>query len=139
MEAEIAELATRGATALVGLMVTEAWARVKPRFAALFGRDREEEVTQELDEIQREIAEAPETRDAQVPQWQRRLRLVLQNNPEAATRLRQILDEFTPKSTEQPSTVIHNELKDMTVHGSVIQVGQGKVVQADTINGNLNF
>ncbi|WBP89805.1 hypothetical protein [Kitasatospora cathayae] len=139
METEIADLATRGATALVGLMVTEAWARVKPRFAALFGRDREEEISQELDEIQSEIAEAPEARDAQVPQWQRRLRLLLQNNPEAATQLRQILDEFTSKSPEQPSTVIHNELKDMTVHGSVIQVGKGKVVQADTINGNLNF
>lgn len=131
MEAEIADLATRGATALVGLMVTEAWAQVKPRFAALFGRNREEEVSQELDEIQGEITEDPEGRDAQVPQWQRRLRLLLQNDPEALAQLRQILDEFAPNAPAQTSTVIHNNLKDNTVHGNVIQSG--------TINGNVSF
>ncbi|MFJ9842751.1 hypothetical protein ACIRYZ_20185 [Kitasatospora sp. NPDC101155] len=125
MEAEIAELATRGATALVGLMVTEAWTRVKPRFAALFGRDREEEVTQELDEIQVEIAEDPEGVDGQVPQWQRRLRLALRNNPEAVAELQAILNEFSPRLPQQEtgSTYIHNEIKDGTYNESVIQSG----------------
>ncbi|GHF68498.1 hypothetical protein GCM10018790_52970 [Kitasatospora xanthocidica] len=137
MEAEITDLATRGATALVGLMVTEAWARVRPRFAALFGRDQEEDVSLELDEIQGEISEDPGLSEGEATQWKRRLRRALQNNPEAIAELRSLLDEFSPQQAEQPANVIHNELKDMTVHGNVVQVG--KSVRADTINGNLNF
>ncbi|MFD8756194.1 hypothetical protein ACFV0O_35230 [Kitasatospora sp. NPDC059577] len=140
MEAEITELATRGATALVGLMVSEAWTRARPRFAALFGRDREEEVSLELDEIQAEIAEDPGSGEDQASQWQRRLRLVLRSNPEAVAELRAILDEFGGQPSEQAPVVYRNELKDMTVHGNVFQVGNaGKVVTAETINGDLTF
>ncbi|MFJ9772122.1 hypothetical protein ACIRVF_12870 [Kitasatospora sp. NPDC101157] len=137
MEAELVELATRGATTVVGLMATEAWAQLKPRVAALFGRGREEEVAQELDEIRAEITEDPESIDAHVPEWQARLRRLLRNDPEAVARLRAILDEFTPDAPSRPAAVVHNELRDMTVRGNVIQ--GGKVVQAETINGNLNF
>ncbi len=127
MEAEITELATRGATALVGLMVTEAWARVRPRFAALFGRDRAEEVSLELDEIQGEIAEDPESSTGQTSQWQRRLRLALRNNPDAVAELRSILDEFEPKVPEQATTVnyINNTHNGggSTYNEAVIQAG----------------
>ncbi|MFJ8624454.1 hypothetical protein ACIRD3_16620 [Kitasatospora sp. NPDC093550] len=140
MEAEITDLATRGATALVSLMVSEAWSRVRPRFAALFGRDREEEVSLELDEIQAEIAEDPEIGEGQASQWQRRLRLALRNNPDAVAELRSILDEFDDQTPEQAPVVYRNELKDMTVHGSVFQIGKAeKVVKAETINGDLTF
>ncbi|MFD7454821.1 hypothetical protein [Kitasatospora sp. NPDC059827] len=124
MEAEIAELATRGATALVGLMVTEAWAQVKPRFAALFGRNREE-VSQELDEIQEEITEDPEGGEGQTSQWQRRLRIALRNNPDAAAELQAILDEFAPKLPQQEvgSTYINNTISGGTHSGTTIMTG----------------
>ncbi|WP_030245006.1 hypothetical protein [Streptomyces sp. NRRL S-350] len=126
MEAEITELATRGATALVGLMVTEAWSRVRPRFAALLGRDREEEVGQELEEIRIEVADDPEEGAAQASQWQRRLRLTLRNNPEAVAELRAILDEFDPNRPEQEagSTYVYNTIKDGTHSGTTIQAGR---------------
>ncbi|MEU1284598.1 hypothetical protein [Kitasatospora sp. NPDC005856] len=127
MDAEITDLATRGATALVGLMVTEAWTRFRPRFAALFGRDREEDVSLELDEIQAEIAEDPESGEGQSSQWQRRLRLALRNNPDAVAELRAILDEFEPKATEQATNVtyINNTLNggNSTYSGTVIMAG----------------
>ncbi|MER7752398.1 hypothetical protein [Kitasatospora sp. NPDC097643] len=125
MEAEITELATRGATALVSLMVTEAWAQVRPRFAALFGRNREEEVSQELDEIQGELAEDPQSGETQVPQWERRLRLALRNNPESVAQLQAILEEFNPKPPqhEPGATIINNTINHGTHSGNVIMTG----------------
>ncbi|MFI9159083.1 hypothetical protein ACIGXI_12850 [Kitasatospora aureofaciens] len=35
------------------------------------------------------------------------------------------------------AAVVHNELRDMTVHVNVIQGGQ--IIQAETSNGNPNF
>ncbi|MEV7185164.1 hypothetical protein [Kitasatospora sp. NPDC093102] len=143
MDPELTDIATRGATALAGLMVTSAWDRVKPRVAAMFGR-RAESVSEELDETQAELAAVPDgDRESAIQsaqgEWQPKLRRLLASDPAMAAELKSILDEFAPEAAEQALTVYHNELKDMTVHGTVIQVGKGKVVQADTINGNLNF
>ncbi|MFJ7907620.1 hypothetical protein [Kitasatospora sp. NPDC096204] len=143
MDPELTDIATRGAAALAGLMVTSAWDRVKPRVAAMFGH-RADSISEELDETQAELAAAPDNgRESALQsaegEWQPKLRRLLVNDPAMAAELRSILDEFAPKATEQAPIVYHNELKDMTVHGTVLQVGHGKVVQADTINGDLNF
>ncbi|MBD0674104.1 hypothetical protein [Streptomyces sp. CBMA156] len=129
MDAEITEIATRGATALAGLMVTSAWDRVRPRVAALFGR-RADSVSEELDEAQAELVAAREgdgesaARSVQ-GEWEPKLRRLLANDPAAVAELQAILDEFAPKPAERPN-VVHNELKDMTVSGGI-------VIQAGTI------
>ncbi|MFI8456812.1 hypothetical protein [Kitasatospora sp. NPDC085464] len=142
MDPEFTDIATRGATALAGLMVTSAWDRVKPRVAAMFG-GRAESISEDLDETRAEVAAAPEdSRESAIRsaqgEWQPKLRRLLADNPAMAEELQAILDEFIPKRPEQV-TVYHNELKDMTVHGTVLQVGHGKVVTTETINGDLNF
>ncbi|MFJ4188025.1 hypothetical protein [Kitasatospora sp. NPDC089509] len=143
MDAEITEIATRGATALAGLMVTSAWERVKPRVAAMFGR-KAESVSEELDATRDELvaAQPGDTESAALSaqgEWEPKLRRLLAADPALVAELRSILDEFGPKQAEPGTTVYHNELKDMTVHGTVIQVGHGKVAQVETINGDLNF
>ncbi|MBV6698365.1 hypothetical protein [Kitasatospora aureofaciens] len=125
MEAEIVQLAASGASALLGLMVNEAWSQVKPRFARLFGQGREEDVAEELEETRTELVEAREdgesaTRGAQA-EWERRLRRALRD-PEAVTQLRAILKEFTPETPEQAPGSVHNEISgNATVHGKVVQ------------------
>ncbi|MFJ6620322.1 hypothetical protein ACIQOW_22475 [Kitasatospora sp. NPDC091335] len=129
MDAEITEIATRGATALAGLMVTSAWDRVRPRVAALFGR-RADSVSEELDEARAELVAAREgdgesaARSVQ-GEWEPKLRRLLANDPAVVAELQAVLDEFAPKPAERPN-VVHNELKDMTVSGGI-------VIQAGTI------
>lgn len=128
MDAEITEIATRGATVLAGLMVTSAWDRVKPRVAAMFGR-RAESVAEELDETQAELIAAQEgdsesaARSAQ-GEWEPKLRRLLANDPAMVTQLLAILDEFAPKQGDQAAnvTIINNTIKDGN-HQNVIQAG----------------
>ncbi|MQS11480.1 hypothetical protein F7Q99_04060 [Streptomyces kaniharaensis] len=132
MEAEIVQLAASGASALVGLMVNEAWSQVKPRFAALFGRGREADVAEELEETREELVEAAENGDESAArgaqaEWERRLRRALRD-PQVATRLQGILDEFAQKRPEQAAGSVHNEISG---NARV----EGKVVQAHTIHG----
>ncbi|MFF4379625.1 hypothetical protein [Kitasatospora sp. NPDC001547] len=135
MDAEITEIATRGATALAGLMVTSAWERVKPRVAAMFGR-RAESVSEELDETQAELIATPEDGRESAAQsaqgeWEPKLRRLLANDPAMVAELRSILDEFAPVRPEQVPGTVHNEIGgNARIHG--------KVVQAHTIN-SLNL
>ncbi|WP_063832309.1 MULTISPECIES: hypothetical protein [Streptomyces] len=144
LDAEITEIATRGAAALAGLMVTSAWERVKPRIAAMFGH-KAESVSEELDETHAELVAAQEGDSESAAQsaqgeWAPKLRRLLAGNPAMVDELRSILDEFAPEPPEEATTVYHNELKNTTVHGTVLQVGNaGKVVHTETVNGNLNF
>ncbi|MFE7532124.1 hypothetical protein ACFU7Y_41470 [Kitasatospora sp. NPDC057542] len=129
MDPELTDIATRGATALAGLMVTSAWDRVKPRVAAMFGR-RAESISEELDETQAELAATPDGgRESAIQsaqgEWQPKLRRLLANDPAMAAELQAILDEFAPKPTER-SNLLHNDLKDVTVSGGI-------VIQAGTI------
>ncbi|MFJ7247664.1 hypothetical protein ACIQWA_23945 [Kitasatospora sp. NPDC098652] len=144
MEAEIVQqMVTSGASSLAGLMATAAWQQVSSRVSRMFGRGEEDEAAgTELEVIRAEVLEAGDDEDALADQTavlRTRLRRLFREHPEAAEELREILAEFTP-SSPAAATVYNNELKEMTVHGTVIQAGQvGKLVQADTINGNLNL
>ncbi|RKT18830.1 hypothetical protein BX285_3262 [Streptomyces sp. 1114.5] len=131
LDAEITEIATRGATVLAGLMVTSAWERVRPRIAAMFGH-RAESVSEELDETQAELVAAQEgdsesaARSAQ-GEWAPKLRRLLAANPAMVTELRSILDEFEPEVSEQATTVnyitnTHNG-GGSTYNDTVIQAG----------------
>ncbi|MEU8516319.1 hypothetical protein AB0C76_32770 [Kitasatospora sp. NPDC048722] len=142
MEAEIVQqMVTSGASSLAGLMATAAWQQVSSRVSRMFGRGEEDEATTaELEVIRAEVVEAGDDEDAladQTAALRVRLRRLFRDHPEAADELRAIIEEFTQDSHAPASTVYHNKLKDMTVHGNVIQAG--KMVQSETINGNLNF
>lgn len=133
MEAEIAEIATRGATALVGLMATEAWARVKPRVAAMFGR-KAESVSEELDETQAELVAAQEggtegaARSAQ-GEWEPKLRRLLASDPAMVAELQAILDEFAPKRPEQAAGSTYNHLSGR------VDTGGGMLIMARDVQG----
>ncbi|MFI2609099.1 hypothetical protein [Kitasatospora sp. NPDC018619] len=133
MDPELTDIATRGATALAGLMVTSAWERVKPRIAAMFGR-RAEAVSEELDETQSELASAPEEgresalRSAQ-GEWQPKLRRLLAADPAMAAELQAILDEFAPAREEQAPVTVHNEISGNST------VNSDLVIQAGIIHG----
>lgn len=123
MEAEIAQLATSGATALVGLMTTEAWPQARSRFASLLGRGRAETVEADLDETRAELVEAQDddaAADAR-QEWQRRLHQVLQENPQAVDELLAILAEFAHTRPPAPGSVHLNNAISGTVQGRSIQ------------------
>ncbi|MFB7665389.1 hypothetical protein ACFC1R_15795 [Kitasatospora sp. NPDC056138] len=120
MEAEIAALATSGATTLVGLMATELWTQARGRFAALFGRDRATEIAEELDEV-REDLRSTGNGTAAAAEWARRLRRALAADPEAAEELRDLLAEFGPAA--EPGSV-RNVINGGTYRGIVVQSGR---------------
>ncbi|MGW2424811.1 NB-ARC domain-containing protein [Streptomyces sp. NPDC001709] len=102
MEAELGTLAAQGATALVGLMVADAWLRMKQgsrRFTGwLSGRGADDE----LDTSRAELAAARDSGDEEsaadrvAADWERRLLRILEDDPEAAGELRRLLAELLP-------------------------------------------
>ncbi|MFE9685921.1 hypothetical protein [Streptomyces sp. NPDC006285] len=130
MEAELAVLATSGATAIVQLMAQDAWVTTKDRVLALFGgrgRNGVEAVEPALDETRAVAAGGDDMCLAELAsQWQARLLVLLQQDPAAADQVRALV----AGSPDQTGSV-HN----------VISGGEmrGPVVQTRTINGGLHF
>ncbi|MEU9117641.1 hypothetical protein AB0D04_39405 [Streptomyces sp. NPDC048483] len=104
-------LASAG-TALVGLMVTEAWGqardgvvglwrRLRPADADAVGRDLEE-ARAELVEAREEGAAGEETERELAGEWQRRLLRVLREDPAAAEELQRVLE--AARGTLPPET-----------------------------------
>ncbi|MEV0371726.1 hypothetical protein AB0I10_18160 [Streptomyces sp. NPDC050636] len=94
-------LASAG-TALVGLMVTEAWGQAREGVVALWRRVRPADadaVGRDLDEARAELVEArtgaadgDATELELVGEWQRRLLRVLRDDPAAADELQRVLE-----------------------------------------------
>jgi hypothetical protein len=147
VDAELAALASSGATTLVGAMVSDAWAQVRDRVAGYFagrgGADPEAEpaaLAGELDAARDELAAARQQADAEAAadieaEWRARLRRLLRSDPEAANGLRALLAELEPLAAAAAPPAVHNE-----VHNSIAGGTQhGPVVQAHTISGPLTF
>lgn len=119
MDTGLEELATSGASTLVGLMVTDLWNQVRGRIAALLRRDK---AGAELERSRRELTAARQAGDsvavAQVEaQWRSRLRGILARDPQAVAELRALLDEFG-----QPAGAVakaESHFHDSTFHGPV--------------------
>ncbi|MFD0568903.1 hypothetical protein ACFQ0T_05945 [Kitasatospora gansuensis] len=110
---------TAATTSLVGAMTTSAWQTLRGRVAALFGRDREADVTAELETIREEVEADGDDAAARV--WVRR---ALRENPELEAMLRQLLTEGQPQQ--------------INVRINTISGGQhGTTIMAGTINGNI--
>jgi plasmid stabilization system protein ParE len=131
MSAELTALAATGASTLVGLMVTDGWARAKGRLAAFLARrggpGEAEAVERELAEAAGELVAAREAEDRPLAEdieagWRLRLRRLLREDPEAAAHLRALLAELTAEAGAEPGgSVVHNSISGGEVHGSVFQ------------------
>ncbi|MFI0937864.1 hypothetical protein [Streptomyces sp. NPDC021020] len=125
MEAELAGLAASGATTVVGLMASDAWAQVRARLARFLARGgaegAEEAVSADLERSRGELAEARQARDAGVEddvraEWRLRLRRTLQADPAAADELRRMLAELAPEPQSTGATTYYTA---NTMHGGV--------------------
>ncbi|TDB81056.1 hypothetical protein [Micromonospora sp. KC721] len=98
----LVQLATSGATTLVGAAATDAWQQARLGFARLLGRGdagRQELVTARLDRLasaveQADAAERDLVRQQLLPAWQARLADLLEEDPAAAATLSGLRDEL---------------------------------------------
>jgi hypothetical protein len=127
VEAELAGLAASGATTLVGLMVSDAWAQARERVARFFARGADGSAAAgELQESQQELRSARESGDAEAAddveaEWRTRLRRLLRADPAAAEELRALLTELGPLANGGPAVVVHNTVSGGVQHGPVVQ------------------
>ncbi|WP_328332885.1 ATP-binding protein [Streptomyces sp. NBC_00455] len=142
MEAELAALASSGATALVGLMVSESWDRAKLRLARFFaqhGRPGPEGATDEdLQSARDELRSARQADDTGAAadieaEWRQRLRRALREDPAAARELRSLLTELAHEAGVEWDASPHAEISGGVQNGPVFQNTQihgGIVFQA---------
>ncbi|WP_063762252.1 hypothetical protein [Streptomyces sp. NRRL F-5123] len=134
MEAELAGLAASGATTVVGLMASDAWAQVRARLARFLARGgaegAEEAASADLERSRGELVEARQARDAGteddvLAEWRLRLRRTLQADPAAAEELRRMLAELAPESRAAGGTTYYtaNTTHGGVYHEAVIQAG----------------
>lgn len=133
MEAELSALASAGATALIGLMVSDSWSQAKGGLARLFGRDTSTDAPlEELESSRIEIRSAHLTHD--VPKlaeigdyWRARLESILRADTTAEEEVRRLLTTGAARPAGPVSNFHSGDVK----FGSVIQAGQ--------ISGDLNL
>ncbi|SHL95164.1 hypothetical protein [Actinacidiphila paucisporea] len=129
MEAELTALATSGATTVVGLMASDAWAQVRGRLARFFARGGEAgAVDAELEQSRQELTAARAADDDLAAgdveaEWRTRLRRTLGADPAAAEELRRLLAELDPAGAagQAPTSVVHNTFSGGVNHGVVMQ------------------
>ncbi|MCX4516351.1 MULTISPECIES: hypothetical protein [Streptomyces] len=137
MEAELTALAASGATAFVGLMVTEAWTQARGRVARFLARGEDVDVIDgELEESREELAAARAAADDEAvadveEEWRIRLRRALRANPEAADELRALIEELSPLGSAGPTVSVTNSISGGTQNGPVFQ---GQTFSALTFN-----
>jgi hypothetical protein len=129
MDTELVALASSGATTLVGLMVGDAWAQARTRFAALLGGGRparQEAAEEDLDEAREELLAARErdnggtAGEELAAEWRNRLRRALAADPAAVAELRALLAELTPQAQQPDAGSVHNEISGR-ISGPVVQ------------------
>ncbi|MEU6734771.1 hypothetical protein ABZ929_16460 [Streptomyces physcomitrii] len=130
MEAELAGLASSAATAVVGLMLSEAWEQGRSRLARFLGRGGGEaavaEVEEELRSSQRELVAARDSGDEEEAgdiqlAWRQRMRRALREDPEAAEELRRLLAELEAETGKGTGVTVTNTISGGVQHGPVIQ------------------
>lgn len=106
MEAELAALASSGATALVGAMATDGWEQARSGMGRLLGRGRarrQAAVEDLLDDDAELLAAAPlseraRTRDALTMRWQQQVESLLIELPQVAEELRALAARLAERS-----------------------------------------
>ncbi|WUH95913.1 hypothetical protein OG900_25330 [Streptomyces sp. NBC_00433] len=131
MEAELAAPATSGATTVVGLMASDAWAQVRGRLARFFARDGQAgAVDAELEQSRQEPAAARAAGDDLAAgdveaEWRTRLRRTLGADPAAAEELRLLLAELNAAdpACQAPTSIVHDNVSGGVNHGVVMRAG----------------
>jgi hypothetical protein len=115
------QLTTTAASALVTVMVTQAWNGIKTMTARFLARDKpESEALAELETTRELVLADPDARSSVQKLWQRRLASLLEAYPEAATDLQTLLQEISQSNVEvQPVSGIQNS---GSAGGSIYQV-----------------
>lgn len=136
MEAELAALATSGATAVVALMASDGWNAVRSRIVGLLRRDSEvhedaDRIEAELESQRGEAAAARDAGDSTViadleAVWRMTLRRLLVEDPSKAAVLRELVGEGSPTAGS-----VHN-----TINGGEFRQA---VIQAGNINGDVHL
>ncbi|MGW1324754.1 NB-ARC domain-containing protein [Streptomyces antibioticus] len=133
MEAELATLAASGATALVGLMVSDAWERAKGAIARFAGRRASgEDVEGELEADRAELNDARTTGDVRAQadvraRLRQRLETLFQEDPGAAEELARLLAEVAPESSQTFVSLVSGG------------VNYGPTFQGSHIHGGITF
>ncbi|SEG56489.1 hypothetical protein SAMN05216223_106280 [Actinacidiphila yanglinensis] len=125
VEAELAGLASSGATALVGLMVSDAWGQVRGRLAAFFARGGDPGgIDRQLQDSHAALVGAREAGDEDTAadvadEWRARLRRVLRADPGAADELRSLLAELAPGTSGGGVSIVNNSVSGGIHHGII--------------------
>ncbi|WP_034090362.1 hypothetical protein [Streptacidiphilus albus] len=133
MGAELAELASSGATTLVGLLVSDSWEQVKQRVGALFARGRSEQAaTEELELSRAELIAAREAGDTGTAAdaeaaWRVQLRRVLLADPAAVAELEALLREIGPPQPEAAGGSLHNSITGPVRNSTVVQARDTRI------------
>lgn len=99
------QLATSGATTLIGAAATDVWQQAREGFARLFARGDEEKETlavRRLDALAAAVEQAPasdpeDVRQKLLTQWQTRLIDLIEEQPDTAEALRSLRDDLQAK------------------------------------------
>jgi hypothetical protein len=122
----LSALASSGATTLVGLMVSDAWAQVRERVVGFFTRGgRVSSAADELALSRQELMVARDEGDLGVAAdaqavWRTHLRRVLLSDPAAVGELRALLADLEPV-TGEGTTVVNNVVSGGIQYGPVVQ------------------
>ncbi|MEV4166489.1 hypothetical protein [Nonomuraea dietziae] len=122
MEAELVALATSGATTLIALMISDAWAQAKERLAGLLGRaGNDDDVLGELETSRADLVDALARGDgaraaAIEAEWRTRLLRLLQEVPDLADALRSL--------PAPPTGTVYNHISGWVRSGVVVQAGR---------------
>nr|WP_119611561.1 NB-ARC domain-containing protein [Streptomyces acidiscabies] len=130
MEAELAGLAASGATALVGLIVSEGFERAKSGLTRFFGRRASGEgAEEELAAAHEELGGAGDTgaRAAVQDRLRHRLEEVFQEDSGAAAELARLLSDLAPDASRGYVELVG------------AGVNHGLVLQGSPVHGNIHF
>lgn len=130
-----ATLAAAAATALIAAMTTDAWQQARSAIVGLWRRvhpDRAATIGDELTEVRQEALAARQQGDAGaeeglVADWQRRLKRVLDADPEAAEEVQRVLDDvltpaLDPADQQRVGQIVMKA--QASGHGRVYQAGR---------------
>jgi lipase chaperone LimK len=133
------ELVMAAGKALVGTMATDAWQQARSAMVSLWRRvhpDHVPAIEAELAAVRTEVLSARKSGDEQAvdalsADWQRRLRRLLQDNPELGELLQQVLDEdLTPllPAVDQRRIGTIEMRASASGHGRVYQAGGDQTI-----------
>lgn len=129
MESEVDTLAASAATALVGLMVSDAWAQAKEKFGRFFARRRSGTTQSDLEAARAELVAAGESGQRLLAgdieaEWRARFRRLLRQDGTVGDELCELLRSLAPMPEIASIGNVHNVVSGGVQNGPIIQSGR---------------